>query len=239
MSRTGDQPIEPGGDVAAATREAAWWRLAGLLFERPRPDWREEIAVLADELDDRGLRAAARRAARSNEGAYLRVLGLGGQVPAREIAYRRLGDPGHMMAALNGFYRAFSYHPRAEDPIDHIAVEIGFVGYLRLKEAYARAVGDDDALAITRHALDAFLRDHLGPFAFGLAERLRASAAPHLAGLARRVTRRLESLGVRPAPAPHPAAAAALGGASAELTGADDEAPLACGLSCPDEPHLE
>ena len=231
---TGERPpMPPINDIGEATREAAWWRLARLLFERPRHEWRAEIAALSRELDDRDLRAMARKAARCGEGAYLRVFGPGGEVPPREITYRRLGDPGHMMAALSEHYRAFSYHPQAEDPIDHIAVEIGFAGYLRLKEAYALAVGDDDALAITRRALDGFLRDHLGPFAFGLAARLQASSAPHLAGVARRVTRRLESLGVRPAPPPHPAAAGALGGASAELTGADDEAPLNCGDGLP------
>ena len=47
-----------------------------------------------------------------------------------------------MLAELNSFYDAFSYKPTTNEVPDHVAVETGFVAYLRLKELYALESGD-------------------------------------------------------------------------------------------------
>jgi len=162
-------------DSKRALLNAAAWRLASALFERPKRGWSEEIASLAGEIDDPDLRRAAREAEGATEGLYLALLGPGGPVSPREIAYRPLEDPACVLADLTAAYEAFAYKPAAEDPIDHIAVEAGFAGYLTLKASYARALSDEEAASVTEEALAGFLREHLDPFARSLAERLAGS----------------------------------------------------------------
>jgi nitrate reductase assembly molybdenum cofactor insertion protein NarJ len=164
--------------------EAARWHLLGVLFERPRPRWRTELSALAGEVADPALRAAAELVRAGTEGAYLAALGPGGACSPREVAYCGLRDPGWVLADLARYYRAFGYGPRAEDPLDHVAVEVGFVAYLHLKEALARDGGDDDAAAVTAAARAGFVSEHLAVMAGPLARRLGASGAGHLAAAA-------------------------------------------------------
>jgi hypothetical protein len=79
------------------------------------------------------------------------------------------------MAELNSFYHAFSYLPRREEPIDHVSVEAGFVGYLFLKEAYARQRGESEAAEITKSARKRFTNEHVSRCADGIADRLKDS----------------------------------------------------------------
>jgi len=191
-----------GGTVdGAAITAAAEWRLLGLLLERPRPGWHEEIAALAGEVADPAFRAAAAAAQTATEGAYLRVLGPGGLTSPRQVAYCGLADPGHILAQLSELYALFAYRPRAEDPFDHVAVEVGFVGYLWLKEAFARAAGQTEAAETAAHARTHFLAAHLANVGHGLVQRLaEAAAPPHLLAAARiladRVPRPVEPVGV-------------------------------------------
>jgi hypothetical protein len=193
MRRAGIDPL-----TAEAVATAAAWRLIGLLLERPRGDWHEQVAVLAREVHTPTLRAAARAAADAREGAYLSLLGPGGAISPREIAYRGLHDPGQVLAAVAGFYGAFAYRPSSEDPIDHAAVEAGFVGYLRLKEAFALARGDVEGAGTSRDGAARFLEEHVRYWATPLAKRLARSDAPHLLLAAREAMRQA---GPPPAPA--------------------------------------
>jgi hypothetical protein len=93
-------------------------------------------------------------------------------VSAREVSYSGLEDPGHLMAEIEAFYRAFSFQPRREEPSDHISVEAGFVGYLFLKEAYARMRGEQESVEVTRRARERFVTKHLRRCAQGMAARL-------------------------------------------------------------------
>jgi TorA maturation chaperone TorD len=170
---------------------AAEWRLIGLLLERPRADWHEEIAALGGEVRDMRLRAAARAAQDATEGAYLRVLGPGGQASPREVAYRPFEDPGQILAGLSAIYGAFAFQPRTEEPLDHIAVEAGFVGYLLLKEAFAQARGDAEAAATTAAARRAFVETHLAPMTGPFAQRLETAGQSYLAETARLLAARV------------------------------------------------
>ena len=162
----------------AMLRHAAEWRLLGLLFERPRQGWHEEVAALAGEVEDSALRQAARhRLAEATEGEYLAALGPGGIASPREAGHAGLRDPGWILAELARFYEAFGYRPRREDPVDHAAVEAGFVAYLWLKEAYARERGDEDAAATTRAARERFLSEHLAELAQPMAAKLSTAEA--------------------------------------------------------------
>ena len=165
-------------DASAAAADALRLRLAGLLFERPREAWVDEVRSLAGAQPDRTLAEAATAAAAATEGDYHRVFGPGGSVSPREVAYRGFADPGRILAELSAIYEAFAFRPRAEDPFDHIAVETGFAGYLAMKEAYALATGDRERAALTREARTLFLETHLRPFVAGLRLRLSGADAP-------------------------------------------------------------
>ena len=171
------------GDWAAAMRAATEWRLLGLLFERPRPGWLEEIALLRGEVADGLLRDAAEAAAGADEGTYLAVFGPGGCASPREVAYRGREDPGQVLADIAGFHRAFGFHAAVEDPIDHVAVEASFAGFLAFKEAFARSQGDTEATEVCAEALARFCDAHIRCFAEALALKLDAvgELAPHLA----------------------------------------------------------
>jgi hypothetical protein len=168
-------------DPVERMAEAARWRLLGLLLERPRSGWYEEVAALAREVQDTALQSVADAARAEREGEYLRLLGPGAPVSPREVAYRGLADPGWVLADLRRFYDAFAYRPRAEDPIDHVAVETGFVAYLLLKEEAARAAGDDAAAHTTASAREAFVATHLAAMARSLAHALAPYGASGVA----------------------------------------------------------
>jgi nitrate reductase assembly molybdenum cofactor insertion protein NarJ len=161
--------------------ESARWRLLGLLFERPRTGWHAEVRALASEVRNERLNAAARTTRNVDEGSYLAVLGPGGTVSPREVAYRRMGDPGKILAGLHAMYEAFGFEPKAEDPPDHVAVQAGFVGFMKLKQAYAAAGNDEAGERMTREAIATFTTEHLGGFVGEMAQRLEDAALEHLA----------------------------------------------------------
>jgi hypothetical protein len=186
--------IEKAGDLASpdvesALRGSARWRLLGLLFERPRPSWRLEVEALAREVGEPRLSKAAVAARSFDEGPYLRILGPGGTVSPREAAYQPFHDPGQRLAAVRGFYETFAYRPlTAEDPADHVAVEIGFLGFMALKEAYALERDDHDAAELVRRAARIFMEEHLAVLAGGMPDKLSLScdaSAGHLLEAAR------------------------------------------------------
>jgi len=220
-------PVLPEAARAAA-REAAFLRLLGLLFERPRSEWAMEIRSLAEEVADGRLREIARTALTVGEGEYLGVFGPGGSVSPREAGYGRFVDPGRVMAGLSGIYQAFAFHPRAEDPIDHVAVEVGFAGYLALKEAYALSIEDQVRADQARAARALFLETHLRPFAAAIRGRLAGSPLPHLesAGALLAEWAGCPAAGASGTADDH--AAAAEGGACAPFVGGDDT-DMTCG----------
>lgn len=182
--------------VTQLLREAQEWHLIGRLLERPRPEWHEDIRRLADGLADGDLRDVARLAVDASEGRYLATLSSSGVVSPREVAHCGMRDPGQLLAELEACYRAFGFTPALEDTVDHLAVEVGFVGYLRLKEAYARAQGAHESAEITADAARRFSDDHLRYMAHPVADRLRESAEPYLARAAQLLADRV---GPRPA----------------------------------------
>ncbi|HUI24508.1 MAG TPA: molecular chaperone TorD family protein [Candidatus Kryptonia bacterium] len=175
----------------ALIAEAAEWRLIGLLLERPRGNWHEEVITLAREVVDDELRAATAAIATANEGAYLRLVGPGGAVSPREVAYQSFVDPGQLLAKLAVAYEAFAFRPRVEEPVDHIAVEVAFVGYLLLKEAFAAARGDDNDAATTEKARRSFVSAHLAGFVSPFTERLEHTGPSYLSAIARHLAKRV------------------------------------------------
>src|SRR5512147_1880050 len=158
--------------------EASHWHLLSLLLSRPVLERKTEARQLAAETDDQHLRATALEwCENAEEGSYLHLLGPGGQVPARAVAYRPFADPGWMLADIGRYHRAFGFDPLTEDPPDHVALLADFVSYLLLKEAYARENADAESADIASTARERFIDEYLVAVARRMAERLDACGA--------------------------------------------------------------
>jgi nitrate reductase assembly molybdenum cofactor insertion protein NarJ len=167
--------------VSELLAEATTWRLLGLLFERPREGWREDVEALSGVVSDPELLAAAAAALEeASEGLYLALLGPGAPVSAREVTYRGMEDLGRIIADISAFYDAFAFQPETEEAPDHLAVEAGFLGYLRLKEAYARARGGEEEAEVAAQAAARFREAHLTILAWPVAERLESLGVRYL-----------------------------------------------------------
>jgi nitrate reductase assembly molybdenum cofactor insertion protein NarJ len=171
--------------------EAAEWRLLALLLECPSPGWHQQVSALENEVADPELQQAARAAQQeASEGLYHSCFGPGGPVSPREVSFHEVVQLGYLMSELEAYYRAFSYQPDISEPSDHVAVEAGFIGYLRLKEAYAIANDDAEHAAITAEAAERFLQEHLAYLAEPLASALTHSDVQYLTLAAKCLRRR-------------------------------------------------
>ena len=175
-------PTQSYRPIRELLQQAAQWRLTALLFSCPQGDWQVQLAMLAAEVSDDQLQAAARAAAeQASEGLYHTTFGPGGPAAPREVSYRESDLSGRFLAELCDFYAAFAYLPSFGEPPDHMAVETDFLGYLRLKEAYALSRGEVEQAAVTAEAAARFLDDHLSVMAEPLATSLAHSEISYLA----------------------------------------------------------
>ncbi len=181
--------LDPASHALLA--EAAEWRLISRLLEIPRGEWACDVTALQAEVGDEGLASVARAAEGASEGDYLGALGPGGRVSPREVAHVPLAQPGLLLGDVAAFYEAFAYRPALAEPLDHVAVEAGFVSFLRLKQVYALAQGDDERAQIAGDAAARFSSEHLRPLAAAVAHGLRDTHVPHLRLLAAELTRRV------------------------------------------------
>jgi TorA maturation chaperone TorD len=195
-----------------ALAAAADWRLLGLLLERPRSESLAEIRALAAATRDPALREAAAGIATVCEGEYLALLGPGGLASPREAAYVGMQDPGWTLAEIARFYDVFAFAPRTEDPPDHVTVEVAFVAYLHLKEAFALETDDAEAAETTRIARTRFVAEHLARIARPMADRLAPALGTPLVRAALLLAARVPPLPAGTMVAPH-----------------DDDGPATCG----------
>lgn len=173
-------------------RESAEWRLLGLLFECPTGGWKDDVTFIAREIGDPELKRAAGFAEKqAGEGLYHSIFGPGGPAPAREVSYRSWVEPGYLLAELSAYYAAFAYAPRIGETPDHIAVESGFISFLKLKEAFARVRGDDESAELTAQAARTFTREHLAKMTEQLARALAGSGIDYLEIASRELLRRV------------------------------------------------
>lgn len=162
-------------------QEAAEWRLISLLFECPVGDWQKNVNNLAAEVSDPRLRKAAGFAVvEAGEGLYHATFGPGGPAPSREITYRGWVQPGYLLSELTAYYNAFSYQPNLKESPDHIAVETGFMAYLKLKEVFAKENGDKENYEITAKAAKTFKAEHLSKYAEQISKNLASSGIEYL-----------------------------------------------------------
>jgi len=168
--------------VQSLLMEAAEFRLLALLFECPRAGWLEQVSKLGQAAADPLLRAAARHAPEeASEGLYHSIFGPGGPAAPREVSYLRTVQLGYLLSELSAYYDAFRYAPATQEAPDHIAVELGFFGFLRMKQAFALVCGEQAAHDTAADAAARFRDEHLSVIAQPLAAALAESGVSYLA----------------------------------------------------------
>jgi nitrate reductase assembly molybdenum cofactor insertion protein NarJ len=85
-----------------------------------------------------------------------------------------------MLSELSSFYDAFSFKPITNEVPDHVAVETGFVAYLRMKEAFALDSCDTESAEITAEAAKTFVSEHLSKYAEQMSKILNSSGIEYL-----------------------------------------------------------
>lgn len=161
--------------------EASQWRLYGLLFEYPTKAWRENLEALLPSLHSAELRSIAQAALeQSSEGLHFTLFGPAGSVPAREVTYQGGVQFGYLMAELSAYYEAFGYEPQVDEAADHLAVQLGFLAFLKLKQAHAVLDGQDEAAQLTGEAFSNFLREHIAAQAEPVVKALEDFAPNYL-----------------------------------------------------------
>jgi nitrate reductase assembly molybdenum cofactor insertion protein NarJ len=173
-------------------QEAAEWRLLSLLFECPGDEWRAQVSALMHDVTDADLKSAAQDAlAEASEGLFHHTFGPGGPAPPREATYHQTVQLGYLMSELQAYYNAFAYHPVTSEAPDHVSVETGFIAYLRIKEAYALASGNEERAATALESSQRFLQEHLVNIAQPFANHLAGSDIPYLAKAGAALLRRV------------------------------------------------
>jgi nitrate reductase assembly molybdenum cofactor insertion protein NarJ len=172
--------------------EAAAWRLLGLLFERPREGWAQEISSLAVTLpaEEELQRAALLAAQEGKPGLHESLLGPGGPVSPREVSYHSEVLPGPLLAEITAYYQNFAYAPALVEPPDHVAAKCGFLGFLRMKEAFAQESGLEDQTRVASEAFRSFRDGHLREMAEPLAVSLDSWGPEYLRLASRELLRR-------------------------------------------------
>ncbi|MGC8762707.1 MAG: molecular chaperone TorD family protein [Acidobacteriota bacterium] len=195
-------PLSP--QARALLQEATAWRLLGLLFEEPGEGWAREAASLAATLPGEEVlcRAAARAREEGSPVLYQSLLGPGGPVTPRETSHRPELLPGPLLAEISAYYDQFAYHPALREPPDHVAMECGFLGYLRLKEAFARESGFEKQVRTVADAFGHFREDHLREMAEPFAASLEPLGVEYLRLASRELLRRTGSKPPRPTTLP-------------------------------------
>jgi len=170
-----------GQDELRLAQEAAEWRLLSLLFECPTADWHKQISALIHDVADIEIKSAAQDALeQASEGLFHHTFGPGGPAPPREATYHQTVQLGYLMSELQAYYNAFAFHPVTNEPPDHISVETAFIAYLKLKEAYALACGDEGQAATASESAQRFTLEHLANMVEPFANHLEASDIPYL-----------------------------------------------------------
>lgn len=97
--------------------------------------------------------------------------------PPSEGSYH-LAERGPVLGDVSAFYKAFELNFLVkEGPPDHIKMELAFLSYLSLKEAYAVENGMLQESEITAQAQKSFLKDHLGRWGESFALRLAQNSS--------------------------------------------------------------
>ncbi|MCK6545723.1 hemerythrin domain-containing protein [Myxococcota bacterium] len=139
------------------------------------------------------------------ETVWHRTLGAGGACRAAESDYqpwRTIGGKGAILGDVAAFYSAFAFDPTVElrESPDNVAVQLSFLGWLHLKEAYALEHGLAEEVEICRQAAERFTDDHLAPWLEVFTEKLEEVGGDGFYGEVARVLRASLTFEKKPEP---------------------------------------
>lgn len=207
-------------EVGQLLNESAEWRLLGLLFEYPTSSWRANLTSLLPALNEPAMRGIAEAALEhASEGLQIALFGPAGTVHVREVTHQGGVQFGYLMAELSAYYEAFGYKPSVEEADDHLAVQLGFMSFLKMKQALALIEGNGEHAQVTAEAAASFLKDHLAVQAEPVLQALRNHAPDYLVEAGQRVFKQA---------GPSPRSNYPLGAPLAEF---DDSEHMSCGAS--------
>lgn len=159
-------------EVRKVLTEGVCWKFLSLLFQRPTDATVEAANTLLEELPP-DLKTEAAKCVDLLRVADVRashhsVLGSACRISPCESTYHGPGEEGlrekgTILGDIAGFYKAFEFDPSKEilEAPDHVAVELAFMSYVKLKEAYALTIGSEGAYRVCRDAGEKFLSEHL------------------------------------------------------------------------------
>ncbi len=194
-------------EMKCLLRAGARYRFCSLLFRYPSEDVISAASALVDTFAPEVQRDASElvglMASAQARTEYHFLLGSGGSVSPYESAYQADGsarDKGAVLGDVAGFYRAFDFeHMRdAREAPDHVAVELAFLSFLKLKAAYALMNRDEGAHRICRDAEERFLDDHLSGWLPEFLKRIGERAASEFYRRAARLTTETQKHRERP-----------------------------------------
>jgi DMSO reductase family type II enzyme chaperone len=114
---------------------------------------------------------------------YVRIFGhsISKECPPYQTEYgsQHLFQQTHTLADLAGFYRAFGLEVSQEqgERLDHIGIELEFMGFLAYKEHYAKEEGHgEEKIQVCRDGQEKFLKEYLGRWAPLFLKLLRKKA---------------------------------------------------------------
>ncbi|MBI4216619.1 MAG: molecular chaperone TorD family protein [Chloroflexi bacterium] len=152
------------------------------LSELQVPEGLAAVRVLAPALDAQSITDMER--------SHLQCFGhtISKDCPPYEAEYdlAHIFQQSNALADIAGFYRAFGLElaSNLNERLDHLSVELEFMQFLSLKEAYALAQSHgEEQLALCRQAQAKFLEEHLGQWAFGFAQRLEKKSGDSIYAL--------------------------------------------------------
>ncbi len=95
-----------------------------------------------------------------------------------QYEYPHIFQQTQALADIAGFYRAFGLEVSnsAGERLDHITVELEFMGFLAYKHAYAMAQHGEEQVEICLDALKKFMKEHLGRWVPTFATQLARKA---------------------------------------------------------------
>lgn len=143
---------------------------------------REALGEAACARAVRALRRSLQRLTpRAMERAYQSCFGhtISKECPPYEAEYGQahVFQKAHTLADIAGFYRAFGLETARglHERVDHVSVELEFMHFLCLKEAYAEEQGHAaERIALCGQAQAKFLSEHLARWAIAFSRRLQA-----------------------------------------------------------------
>lgn len=108
---------------------------------------------------------------------YIKTFGhISNDIPLYESNYFscNIFKESQRLADINAFYKAFGLKvgEQTKEKLDHISIELEFLGYLTIKELYARKEGDKEKYEICIKAKKSFMEDHFYQWATKFAQNL-------------------------------------------------------------------